>query len=390
MPRAPKIKPRGRHPTMEEAGWIKEIIEGYAPNPDFDRPGRYERELYEYVMKKLVEKYNVKTKDVYENFNFESFIKKRIRLLRGTPDIDLARAHGKHIKKYGQRNRGIAETPEERVAFLTIGPQVTPFQPSGTGFENVGTMSSPPASTSSEYHLGPYSGDFQLFYKTTALVPRPPLPLAPLFGGPAPTNPTKHPITGPQKIIPEQKITKERVEEWALMALTEVNRGESQGQVMGCSARDAILAANYGLTYTDSCGDKADWECEWLHLVAYSLGGIDNSPQQADNLVAGLAESNSAMISIEDAVKHIVTTRDQNLYISVTATCILNTHVAQSIVYEIRKNPRPKGKGPDWVYTVQFNPLWPNDQVKGDTSLLTSAILEALQLSSKSPIGLTS
>ena len=105
-------------------------------------------------------------------------------------------------------------------------------------------------------------------------------------------------------------------------------------------------------------------------------------PQQQANLVAGLSECNSAMISVEDAVKKIVTERDQTLYVTVTATCVLNTHVGTSIDYEVRKNPRPAAGafGPDRVYRIQFNPLWPNDQVKGDTSFVTASILGALDI----------
>jgi hypothetical protein len=364
---------------MQEGRWIVAIIKSYPRNPDFLRPGRYERELMEYTQKRLIKNFHVHPNDVIDNFNFEKFIKVRIKLLRGTPEINLLKARRKHIKKYGQRNRGLAETPEERVAFMKIGQDTLPFKPSGKGFENLVSGTSPPPNSSNDFHIGPYSGDFQLFYKTTALVPRPPLPLVPDVG--VPSNPSKHPMNGTLKIVPEQEITKELVQEWALVAAADKTRGgESQIQVMGCSARDAILAANYGLTYTDSSQAKAEWECEWLHLVAYSMGGINGSPQQHANLVAGLSECNSAMISVEDAVKDIVTSRNQKLFISVRATCIPNTHVATRIIYEIRKNQKPKGFGPDWVYSITFNPLWPNDQVKGDTSLVTASILKALDL----------
>ena len=63
----------------------------------------------------------------------------------------------------------------------------------------------------------------------------------------------------------------------------------SQGQVMGCEAWEVAQAAGY---------TGKDWE--WLHLIAYELGGKDM--QNTDNLVCGTTETNTAMIMIEDAI----------------------------------------------------------------------------------------
>ena len=77
----------------------------------------------------------------------------------------------------------------------------------------------------------------------------------------------------------------------------------SQAGVMGASA--AVAAANAGFPINDPR------DLEWLHLIAYSLGGIGgNQPQQAPNLVAGTAECNTEMIVAEEMIKSAVMTRE--------------------------------------------------------------------------------
>jgi hypothetical protein len=56
---------------------------------------------------------------------------------------------------------------------------------------------------------------------------------------------------------------------------------------------------------TPSGKKKHGWQ--WLHLIAYALGGPEGiGPQQAANLVVGTTAANTAMIMIEDAINNAI------------------------------------------------------------------------------------
>lgn len=80
----------------------------------------------------------------------------------------------------------------------------------------------------------------------------------------------------------------------------------AQLTIMGVSAGEVAHAAGYDAAVdpdfaADPKSRKRGWE--WLHLVAYELGGPSGSgPQTAANLVVGTTAANTAMIMVEDAI----------------------------------------------------------------------------------------
>ena len=87
-------------------------------------------------------------------------------------------------------------------------------------------------------------------------------------------------------------IDAERLKSWA------GTRKQAKGQnaVMKARAKAVANAAGRG-------GDS--WE--WLHLIAYSLGGPEDAgPQDESNLIAGTWECNSDMMIAEDMIKAVI------------------------------------------------------------------------------------
>jgi hypothetical protein len=96
------------------------------------------------------------------------------------------------------------------------------------------------------------------------------------------------------------------------------SRKEDLGQieVMGVSAAKVAAAAGYDQAIdpqfaadTSAAGQKKHgWE--WLHLVAYELGGPSaTGPQSAPNLVVGTKAANTSMIMVEDAIVDAISSK---------------------------------------------------------------------------------
>lgn len=85
---------------------------------------------------------------------------------------------------------------------------------------------------------------------------------------------------------------------------------DSQKKIMGASADDVAAAA--GLVARDEHYDPADTASarkhgfEWLHLIAYHLGGGESGPQVSDNLVVGTTAANTWMIMIETLLSLVI------------------------------------------------------------------------------------
>ncbi len=95
---------------------------------------------------------------------------------------------------------------------------------------------------------------------------------------------------GPYKLAQNFGITPLELKNWS------GDRKTDQNKVMGASAAD--VAENAGFDRDDGRG----WE--WLHLIAYSMGGLEvHGPQVSGNLVAGTSECNTQMIIVEEFLK---------------------------------------------------------------------------------------
>jgi hypothetical protein len=79
---------------------------------------------------------------------------------------------------------------------------------------------------------------------------------------------------------------------------------------MGASADD--VAAAGGLIATDEYYDPKDATAnrkqgfEWLHLIAYHLGGGESGPRVGENLVVGTTAASSWMIMIENVISSLI------------------------------------------------------------------------------------
>nr|WP_199039602.1 hypothetical protein [Dyella sp. ASV24] len=98
---------------------------------------------------------------------------------------------------------------------------------------------------------------------------------------------------------------------------------------------------------------------EWLHLIAFSLGGHQGQAQIPENLVLGTESANTAMMLIEGFVKDQLRTsaRYKSVTICVSRTCPVRScgWFVTNIRYMIKFDA---GKGMSKKYVLeQFNPL---------------------------------
>jgi hypothetical protein len=97
---------------------------------------------------------------------------------------------------------------------------------------------------------------------------------------------------------------------------------------------------------------------EWLHMIAFSLGGHEGTPQVAKNLVLGTEAANTAMMSLEGFVHSLISKgRYPEAQIVVMRTAPVPKECAwfaESIQYTIKLS-RPPG-APIYI-RESFNPL---------------------------------
>ncbi len=176
-----------------------------------------------------------------------------------------------------------------------------------------------------------------------------------LFSGPMVLSPTG--IQPPQsgwKEVPWQTINAKRLKTWT--GRRREDWGGQQFAIMGSVS--AATEAKYAFQISSKMPVEAkklednDWE--WLHLVAFSMGGIEGIPQQASNLVAGTYHANTEMMLYENAVKKLIEDYKEPLDVSIKAHLIMHTHTSDRIVYTIRRNV--KG-GTERTCTLETNPL---------------------------------
>ena len=110
---------------------------------------------------------------------------------------------------------------------------------------------------------------------------------------------------------------------------------------------------------------------EWLHLVAFKMGGLDHDPQAAANLVAGTYDANTEMMAVEDAVKWAVETYDIVVTLDVSAELIVGTHVAKKIDYKITIGNQSR--------TVKFDLFTMTTPSRGDTKKVKEWLLDLMQ-----------
>ncbi len=127
----------------------------------------------------------------------------------------------------------------------------------------------------------------------------------------------------------EAEVDLRRLNKWA--GKRKGWRPDQKTAMGGLSARQAAAAAGFR---------DGDWE--WLHLIAFSMGGADNEqPNTPENLVAGTKESNSQHLALENEVKKAIL-EDEADRVEIKATAYLYEdddrnlhHLAQRMNYDL-------------------------------------------------------
>lgn len=156
-----------------------------------------------------------------------------------------------------------------------------------------------------------------------------------------------------RKRVPSQRIDAARVAHWTRQ---DRKMYKQQNDIMGCSAHAAAISAQVATDLVP--GEPLQWE--WLHLCSFKMGGIDNQPQVAGNLVAGTYDCNTAMITIEDTLKALA--MEGNVFdVEIEATLYPGTHLAMQIDYKVTCN----GK----LSTTHFFPMSTDAVMKGEITV---------------------
>lgn len=154
-----------------------------------------------------------------------------------------------------------------------------------------------------------------------------------------------------KKVVEGNHIDKKLLNAWN--GKRQVDHNKSQGEVMASASlddeelddEDSDTEANENLSDPSSAtslakarGFKAKvgnhgWE--WLHLIAYSMGGFKGYPQYPDNLVLGTWHANSAHLIIESAVKKLASMTNETFRIDAMAEYYDGTHFGRTILYRI-------------------------------------------------------
>ncbi|GAB3531379.1 hypothetical protein [Photobacterium alginatilyticum] len=109
-------------------------------------------------------------------------------------------------------------------------------------------------------------------------------------------------------------------------------RTKSQNDVMGISANAHIntLIECSDLIVTGPHENK--WN--WCHLIAFSMLS-EKKAQTSGNLVVGSVQCNGQMLNMENAVKQFIVDTRTTITITVTATLVVGSDVAETIKYNI-------------------------------------------------------
>jgi hypothetical protein len=181
-----------------------------------------------------------------------------------------------------------------------------------------------------------------------------------------------------RKVVPRQKLDPQRLTTWDKR---DRRNYDDQNTVMGnysaaSVAYNALPAVEVDKAPRDTVG-ASRWE--WLHLVSFKMGGINNRPQQQKNLVAGTYECNSLMISLEEAIKDLVLIDKLTLFVEVEADCHPGTHLGTLITYHVFY---AKPDGSEIEFYNRFYPCVHINPASGDKKIFYEVIRHHFGLTS--------
>jgi hypothetical protein len=177
------------------------------------------------------------------------------------------------------------------------------------------------------------------------------------FGGSTSEIPKLKKVMVEQKRTGSVKVNKARLDGWAGQRANW--RPDQNGAMGGVSAGEAAAAS--GIT-------GGEWQ--WLHLIAFTLGGIDNvQPNHADNLVVGHAAANGHHLVLENCVKKLILSgiTDEVEISAVAFMAIGSFQVARKIKYLLQWTPKEgRPQYTDW----EIDCLDPNKSVGGHLKIV--------------------
>lgn len=164
-----------------------------------------------------------------------------------------------------------------------------------------------------------------------------------------------------------QQITEKLLSEWAGKRIG--FRPDQNTAMGGTSADDAAKASGF------IADDQNPWQ--WLHLIAFTLGGEKSNPNNPNipaNLVAGSAAANGHHLVIENFVKTLIENKITSVVeIEANATMLLNSyHVSEKIRYMIKF--KKAGDLFDTYRTYEIDTLSPNMSAGGDLDYVKASL----------------
>ncbi len=167
------------------------------------------------------------------------------------------------------------------------------------------------------------------------------------------------------KRVQSAKINEKLLDEWA--SKRQGWKPDQNTAMKNTSAKEAAAASGYP---TDR-----DWQ--WLHLIAFTLGGEGGKkqPNDIDNLVAGLAAANGHHLVLENLVKKMILSGYVK-EIEIVANAHMSTgkfHIAERIDYMLKwQDP---ATGIDTFDEFKINTLDPNRSMGGHLSILANQLM---------------
>ncbi|MFB7917490.1 DUF4157 domain-containing protein [Streptomyces sp. NPDC056061] len=136
------------------------------------------------------------------------------------------------------------------------------------------------------------------------------------------------------------------------------HRPDQNGAMKGVSA--SVAAQESGM---------ADGDWQWLHLIAFTMGGHDGKqPNAPENLAAGLAAANGHHLVLETLVKKMILQAGiSEVEVTATATMVTGSyHVCSGIDYRLKWTQN----GRSFSDVFKVNALNPNKSMGGHLALL--------------------
>lgn len=193
----------------------------------------------------------------------------------------------------------------------------------------------------------------------------------PVLGKPVLLSKKPVPCTVTVKESGWQEIDLDRLKRWS---------GEREQYKPGKSAaageKSDQSAAMGNISAKDAAGDAGyvDGHWEWLHLIAFTLGGInENKVNHPENLVAGTVGANRVHKVLEDTIKALIVGKHTaKVFVFAKAQILASSyHVSNKLEYKLKFEHDSSVK----EFVFEINPLDMNPAQGGNMKIIEQTIL---------------